>query len=182
MLEGLFQPRQSAQRIVLARYGAETGIAFIVLAYVLQAILQIVLPGARTLPEGVEGLPMVLHLLNMLVLTAVAGMLSLAIFGVGRAFGGSGSRRQAFVLVSWHTLVTTLLAPVFLIGMAQVASGAVSPVVMGLMIAAGTIWLWVLAAYTAVLHGFRSPWGVMGVMLGTAFLISSIFATLVPAA
>ena len=67
--------------------------------------------------------------------------------------------------------------------MARIAGGGeVEPAILGLMVAGGMVWLWVLAVYTAVLHRFRSPWGVMGVMVGLSFLLSSLLVNMVPAA
>ncbi|MDT8343718.1 MAG: YIP1 family protein [Thermohalobaculum sp.] len=182
MIEGLFQPAASARRILAANHGVDTAMLFVVLAYAVQAIIQILLPGARNLPEGVEQVPVTLHLLNIIIQAMVIGVLSLMVFGAGRIFGGTGSRKQAFVIVAWHTLVTTLLSPVFLFGMAQIAAGQpVSPVVLVLLVVTGSFWLWVLAVYTAVLHGFRNPWGVLGVMLGISFLVSALLMSMVPA-
>ncbi|MCL5775892.1 hypothetical protein M1105_02610 [Limibaculum sp. FT325] len=182
LVEGLFQPRRSAHWVLSANHGIDTALLFIVLAYSLQAVIQILLPGARTLPEGFEGLPLAMHLLNLLLQVLLAGMMSFMIFAVGRLFGGTGSRLQAFVIVGWHTLVTTLLAPPFLLGMAQIAAGSgVSPAMLGLMVAAGIVWLWVLAVYTAVLHGFGSVWAVMGVITGALLLVSALFMNMMPA-
>lgn len=182
MIEGLVQPGNSARRILAADLGLDAAVLIVVLAYVLQAILQILLPGARALPEGVSQVPIALHLLNVLLQVMLVSLLSLMIFGVGRLFGGAGTRKQAFVIVAWHTLVTTLLAPVFLIGMARIAAGeALAPVLLVLMVGAGSFWLWVLAVYTAALHDFRSPWGVMGVMLGISFMLSALLMSMVPA-
>lgn len=183
MIEGLFQPRQAAARILAGNHGADAAVLFLVLAYLIQAMLQILLLGAREQPEGAASVPAVaFHLLNIVLQAAMAGIISLLIFGIGRVFGGTGSRLQAFVLVAWHTLVTTVLSPVFLIGMGQLGAGEISGAVLGLMVVAVSIWLWVLAVYTAVLHRFRSPWGVMGVMVGLSFLLSSLFMAMIPAA
>lgn len=182
MLEGLIQPRRSARWVLDANHGIDTALLFVVLAYALQAILQILLPGARTLPEGIDRVPASLHLMNVLLQVMLVSVLSLMLFGIGRLFGGTGSRKQAFVIVAWHTLVTTLLAPAFLIGMGQIATGdPVSPGMLALMVVTGSLWLWVLAVYGAVLHGFGNPWGVMGVMLGILFLVSALLMNLVPA-
>lgn len=181
MAEGLYRPRISAERILSANYGVDVGVMFLVLAYLIQAILQIVLPGARDLPDGVDRIPIAVHLLNILLQAALVGMLSMLIYGGGRAFGGTGTKRQAFMIVSWHTLVTTLLAPIFLIGVAHIVSGEVPSTLLFLMAAAGMLWLWVLAVYMAALHGFRNAWGTMGVMFAVVFLLSSVFVNMMPA-
>ncbi|MBK0400209.1 hypothetical protein H0I76_13505 [Limibaculum sp. M0105] len=182
MIEGLFQPARSARWLLSADLGLDTALLFVALAYVLQAIIQIVLPGARPLPDGIGHVPLTLHMLNLLLQVFLVAFMSFMIFAIGRLFGGTGTRKRAFLIVSWHTLVTTVLSPPFLIGMASVALGKeLSPPLLGLMVAAAAVWLWVLSVYTAVLHGFSNPWGVMGVILGVLFLLSALFMNMVPA-
>lgn len=181
MTEGLLAPRASARRVLLARYGVDVALLFAVLAYAVQAMLQIVIPGARTLPEGMSGIPVGMHFVNLLLQVLIIWILSMAVFGIGRLFGGQGSRSQAFVLVAWHALVTTLLAPLFLLGAAQIQGGEIPAGALFVLFVAGSIYLWVLACFTAELHGFRSPWGVMGVMLAVMFLFSGLFMNLAPA-
>lgn len=182
ILEGLLQPRISARRILAANLKADAAIMMLVLAYVVQAILQIVLPGARPLPEGVSGVPIGLHFFNILLQIIMVGVLAMMIYGFGRLFGGAGTRLQSFVIVAWHTLVTTVLAPVFIYGMAQLSGGTVpAPTLLLMLIAAGA-WMWLLACYTTELHGFRSAWGPMGMMIAASFLFSMLFVNMIPAA
>ena len=182
ILEGLLQPRISARRILAADLKMDAAILMLVLAYLVQAILQILLPGSRELPEGFSGVPLGLHFFNILLQIIVVGVLAMMIHGFGRLFGGVGSRLQSFVIVAWHTLVTTVLAPVFIYGMEQVAEGTVpSPMLFLMLIAAGA-WMWLLACYTTELHGFRSAWGPMGMMLAASFLFSMLFVNMIPVA
>lgn len=179
MVEGLFAPRRSARRVLGAGWGLDVAVLLAVLAYVVQAIVAILMPGARTGLEG-EGLPVAFHLINLLVQLAVVGVVGLAVWGLGRAFGGEGSREGALLLVAWHAFVTTLLAPLFLLGQsaAREDAEAMSPFALVLFAVAVAQYLWVLAAYATELHGFRNPWGVVGVMVAVMMLFSTVVISL----
>lgn len=184
MVEGLFAPRISARGVLRAQYGLDTAIQFAVLAYCIQAIMAILMPGVPgAQPQG-AGSSIGFHFLNIFAQLAIIGMLAFAVWGIGQLFGGGGSRRQALVLVSWHALVTTLLAPLFLLGASAVGQEG-DAIPLGVVLIFGVAvaqYLWVLACYTMELHGFRSPWGVMGVMLAVAVLLSTLVMSAAPGA
>ncbi|MEM9761834.1 MAG: hypothetical protein AAF968_04890 [Pseudomonadota bacterium] len=80
--------------------------------------------------------------------------------------------------------MTTLLAPLFLFGTAAVAEGepGETPLAVVFVFAvAVSQYLWVLACYTMELHGFRNPWGVLGVMVAVAMLFSTAILSVVGA-
>ncbi|MGF1553452.1 MAG: YIP1 family protein [Paracoccaceae bacterium] len=180
MIEGLFAPRRSARRVLAAGWGLDVAVLLAVLAYALQAILAILVPGAR--PETAEGsLPLGAHLINLLRQLAVVGVEGFAVWGLGRLFGGTGSREGALILVAWHAFVTTLLAPFFLFGQASLREGDEEALPLLLLVALALALaqsIWVLAAYATELHGFRNPWGVVGVMVAVMMLLSTIVVSL----
>lgn len=182
MVEGLVSPRASARRVLAADLGLDAAFLFLVLAYALQAILQILLPGVRELPEGMESIPLGVHMVNLFVQIAIVGIFAALLHGLGKLFGGTGSRRQAFVIMAWHTLVTVLLTPLFLYGFTTIEDREIPVGTMFLMLACAIVWLWVLAAYAAELHGFRSIWNVFGVIFGMSFLMSAFVVNVLSAA
>lgn len=160
----------------------DAAVLMLVLGYLIQAIFQIVIPGARQLPSQMQGgIPVGLHLFNLVLQFIVAAVLAMMVYSIGRLFGGTGTRLQSFVLVSWHTLVTSVLAPAFIWGMSHVSETQVPPAPLFVLAVSGSTWLWVLAAFTAELHGFRSTWGPLGIMLVASFLFSFLIMTLIPA-
>ncbi|MEM7526559.1 MAG: hypothetical protein AAF416_02630 [Pseudomonadota bacterium] len=175
MVQGLFSPRASARAVLAQGYKLDTAVQFAVLAYCFQAILAILIPGARD-AGAPSGVPIGFHVLNLIAQVALVGILGFAVWGIGALFGGKGDREQALVITAWHTLVTTLLSPLFLLG--AVAAGGATPDQMPVGIVfifaiAVSQYLWVLACYTMELHGFRNPWGVLGVMVAVAMLFST---------
>ncbi|MEM9783717.1 MAG: YIP1 family protein [Pseudomonadota bacterium] len=190
MLEGLFAPKLSARRVLAQDWGLDVAVQFTLLAYALNAILATLIPGAR--PEIAGGSIITVHLVNMILQVLLVGVIGAMVWGVGRMFGGAGARDRALVLVAWHTLVTVLLAPFFQLGTAALrdtlpegepGGGAVdmsaAPGWVVLSFGVGvSAWLWLLASYTTELHGFRSTWAVLGVMVAVAMLLSVVVLNL----
>lgn len=175
MVEGLFAPTKSAREVLSGQYSLQTGVQFVILAYVLQAMLAILIPGARG-EEAADGLPIGFHVLNLIAQFGMVGVIGFAIWGIGRLFGGAGTREQALIITAWHTLVTVLLAPFFLGGTALSGDDPqeIGGVAVLLFLYAVTQYLWTLACYTKELHGFSSPWGVLGVMVAFAALFGQV--------
>jgi hypothetical protein len=176
MVEGLFAPRASARAVLAQGWGLDVAVQFAVLAYCLQAILAILIPGARGDAMPASGVPVGFHVLNLVAQVMLVGLLGLAVWGIGAIFGGRGTRDQALVITAWHTLVTTLLSPLFLLGAASSRGADPEQMPIGVVFVfavAVSQYLWVLACYTMELHGFRNPWGVLGVMVAVAMLFST---------
>jgi hypothetical protein len=152
----------------------------VVLAYCIEAMLRVVVPGGRPedLEPGIFG-----HLFSILIVIAATFVLGVLIFAIGRVFGGTATREQSIVAASWHLLVMTLVLPVLLIGagetglaLAQMEDpAAVSPGTLLVLALYTSLYVWLLAKYAAAIHGFRSEWPAVGVIVGLALLISSLF-------
>jgi len=174
--EGFVRPRSSVRRVIDAGQGIDTVVAMVLMAYLVQAIAAVAMPGGR--PETSQS-ALLWHVVNLfshfLVFFAVAGLA----YWIGRAFGGSGRMDQTLVAIGWHWLVTSFLAPLALIGWAEVMAGEPSAFGPLLLIATSVIFLWILSAFLAELHGFRSIWAVLGVTLGLMLVMSLLLMSLV---
>jgi hypothetical protein len=180
IFEGLFAPRRSARRVLHAGWGLDVAVLLAVLAYAVQAIVAILMPGARAGLDA-QGAGVAFHFANLLVQLALVGLVGLAVWGGGRAFGGAGTREGALVLVAWHALVVTPLTPLFLLGQSAAREEAESASPLALLVFAVAVaqYLWVLAAFATELHGFRNPWGAVGVMVAAMMLFSSVVISLI---
>lgn len=168
--EGLTRPRASIERLLAREPGIADAALMVVLSYSVQAILTLLVPGARG-EQGTLGL--FDHLVWLLLSIAGTFVLGFLIHAIGRAFGGVATREQALVVAAWHTLVMTLLVPLYLFGAAQVGEQSIPPAALLVMLLYGAVWFWLLARYTAVAHRFSSEWNVVGVMVGVAIVFSA---------
>ncbi|MEM6488376.1 MAG: YIP1 family protein [Pseudomonadota bacterium] len=185
MLEGLFEPRRSAQWVLEGKWSMETAVQLVVLAYALSAMLSIVIPGGPPSPDS--GVVFVQHALLIVVKVVYTGILALAAWGIGALFGGRGSFDEAIPLFGWHALVTVLLSPLASLAAGQMpqpdadvplidergqvtaealaAATDVPPGAAILLLTAFFISLWLMASYVAELHRFESTWKVFGVIV-----------------
>lgn len=92
----------------------------------------------------------------------------------GRAFGGRGRLDDAALLVAW-------LQGIFLfLQAAQILFLLILPVVSDIIGTFGmALFLWLLAPFVMVLHGFSSVWKVLFGILGTAFLLALAASVLI---
>lgn len=168
--EGLTRPRASIERLLARDPTVADAALMVVLSYSVQAIVTLLVPGAR---GAVGAIGLANHLLWLLLSIAGTFVLGFLIFVIGRAFGGTASREQSLVVAAWHTLVMTLLVPLYLFGALQVGEEQIPPGAVMVMLIYGAIWFWLLARYTAVAHKFANEWNVVGVMVGVAILFSA---------
>lgn len=108
----------------------------------------------------------------------LSGMaLLILVFGVhlvGRAFGGQGELTGAVVLVSWLQAIFLLLQAVRVLFLLTVPLLADVIGTFGLM-----LFFWLLAPFVTELHGFRSVWGVLFGIIGSAFAIALVLSLLI---
>jgi len=100
----------------------------------------------------------------------------LAVFIVGRAFGGTGGFDDALQLMLWLQFVMLLFAivelPISLMG--QQISGVFD------MVSAFYV-TWMTVHFITVLHGFRSLWLVFAGLMGVSILIGFVLIMLLGA-
>jgi hypothetical protein len=186
IVQGYAAPRASARGILSANLSFSDAILIVVLAYVIEAVSQILVPGARM---GEETSVISRHGLGLItqiaILFAIAGLVS----GFGRAAGGTGTYAQSLVIIAWHALVTSFLSPLALYAVVQMqgidfqdpdASLGTGSLV-ALFLFAG-MWLWLLASYICELHGFKNIAGVMGavvvISMGASLLLGVVVSGL----
>ena len=178
LIEGIVSPRASARWILSGHHSVQTAILMSVLGYMIVAIVSVVMSAFTPQRPGVAMNPLVMHLTGLLLRVLGVFVLGTIIHGAGRLFGGNGTRRQAFVIAGWHSLVTSLLAPLMLLGgqsLSLESGGAQIAVIFS-----GLVYIWLLACYVTELHGFRSVGAVLATMLGVSMVIGMILLNLIP--
>ncbi|MEL6197717.1 MAG: Yip1 family protein [Pseudomonadota bacterium] len=182
MVEGLFAPSRAAREILEARLTLQTGVLFVVLSFLLSAMISIVM--RLMLLEEPSGPSLGGYVLGLISAFVRVGLFGVAIWWGGRLFGGEGARDQALILVAWHAVVTApleILVNLVALELAAVmpnpgdpvdpeAMAEISQIVLLLALYAGFQYLWTLACFTKELHGFSQPWGTMGVMVACTAL------------
>lgn len=179
-------PRASLRQVLDAGHGFDVVLLFLVLGYLIEAILARLLIGSSIQGSG-GAIPY--HVLNIIVTAVGFFLLSGVIYWAGRAMGGTATLAQAQIATAWFMLVTSLITPIALAslpdGMRNPPSDPNTPIDMtganptAIFIVAGIV-MWLLSSTIAEAHGFRSVWRVagviLGIMLGAMILVSSLAA------
>ncbi|MEM6547660.1 MAG: YIP1 family protein [Pseudomonadota bacterium] len=173
--EGLYSPRLSARKILDGNHGMDAVVLMVALSYLVQAILAIIITGRAASEEDHLFFG---HLLAAVVHIGLFLLIVMLAFGIGKVLGGRGTRQQAFQVIGWHTLVTTLLAPVFLLAQTQMTPDGAPGIVIAVFLMAGGVWLWVLANFVAELHGFQSVWSTLAGVFAVAMLMAGLMTAL----
>ena len=179
MLEGLLlaardtviDARSAAQRVIALRLPLGTGVLALLLTSVLAALLagltfQVSGLGGDDAMSVLFGSPFSIALIQI----GVQGSATVLIHVIGRLFGGRGQLSDAVALMAWLEAVLLLaqLAQLLLIGLVPVLAEMLGLLGMGLF-------LWLLTAFTAELHGFRALGRVfLGIIL-TALAVGVLF-------
>jgi len=121
-------------------------------------------PG-NPLIDGLMGNPVLLAVVQFMGL-----MLSvLAIYLVGRAFGGTGTFEQSLLISIWLQFYM-LIVQTGLIVIALLSSGLAQ----ALDSAAFVYMIWLLVNFIAILHGFTSLWKVFAGLVATSLAASFV--------
>ena len=189
VIAGCLQPRASVRRILDGGHGYDVALLMVVLAYLVREISVLLILGDR--PDG-AGFMFTMHLQGLIQRLFSFLILSAAVYGVGRAFGGTGTWRQTNLAMAWYLLVTSVVVPLALPAVIHIADivdaagdGPVEPVdipaqpLVMFMVASG-IMLWLFACYIAELHRFARTWNVVAVILGLSAALSFVVMALVP--
>jgi hypothetical protein len=164
--ESVTSPRTAARAVLALRLPAAVLWQLMVLVSILTVLLifaEITAGGGPTsFLDVLSTDPIVMAGLQFLSLLVMAA----ALYGVGRAFGGTGDWAGAMALVIWlqaimlgvaafQTVLYLLLPPLAqLVGLASVV-----------------LLLWLLTNFTAELHGFTNLWAVFFGILGAGALL-----------
>jgi hypothetical protein len=123
------------------------------------------------MPEG-GGFALPSPIATAVVQFGVLAMMSLAVHQIGRRFGGRGTQAGAAVIVIWVQFVLVALQA------AQLVALFVLPPVADLLGLAGiALFLWLLTAFVAELHGFRSTGQVFVGVIVSIFAVAFALAT-----
>jgi len=172
VIEGFSAPRASVRSILDAKHGFDVTFSLVVLAYVVQAfflvlIAQTLFPVPSDAQPSVS--PLMFHIFNLFVQFFIFCLMTGVVFWVGRLFGGTGKLEDTMLGLAWYLFVTSFLSPFFFFGVSSVMAESESALSVLLLFGSMAIGLWVLANCIAEIHGFRSAWRVLSVMLGLLF-------------
>lgn len=97
---------------------------------------------------------------------------TVAIYLIGRRFGGRGRLRDIAMAMAWFSFATVVFAPVWFLATMPWLVGRTLASVAGIAVAIGSIWLW--ANFVAEAHRFESALRVaivVGIILALGVLI-----------
>lgn len=165
-------PREGAAEVLAYGVPREALWTIMFLVVVLSVILAEIsaLATSAAAPEILGGLmanPLAIGALQLAILLATVA----AVFGVGRAMGGSGSVEETALLISWLQFIMACIQVV------QVVAFVLLAPLGGLIgIAALVLFLWLLTNFVAVLHGFRSLGQVFLMIVVSTFTIAFLLS------
>lgn len=177
-VDGLLTPRASLRRLIRSGWGLDEAALLVGLGYCIQAIFAILIPGGR--PPEVSGLPLGYHLGQILIQYTLFFLGSGGIYWGGRLFSGQGSLPDSYLAMGWYVLVTSLLSPILIAGVALAQLEAYSVFGAFLMFSVAAAGLWLLAAYIAEAHRFESVGKVFGAVFGSIFVLALLITLFAP--
>ena len=178
-------PRAGARAVITMALPGPIGWLALVLMAVISAALAAVIYAAFPIaadPAAPQMAAMEQILANPLLLalmqTAILGIGAMLIWRIGRAFGGAGTLANAVALLAWLEFILLLLQ------VAQTVTMAISPPLSQAIGVFGfVLFLWLLANFTAELHGFASVFttflGIVGSVIALSFMAAIIIAVLI---
>lgn len=188
---GYLHPRASVRRLLAGKHGFEAAIGMVVLAFLVHEIFFILVPGGR--PDGVS-VTFIDYILGLVGSLMSFGIYTVAVYYLGRLFGGRGTLEQTALVISWFLLVTSPLyamaAPSMMRFLEAVQVAAETPSsppavpgdAMAIVLGSSVLMLWLLASYVAELHRFQRTWNVLATIFGFMILFSFVFSGMMPTA
>lgn len=170
----LTEPQRAAAYVKEHTPSQDRALEFALLVVALGAFVSALLAplsGSADLP-GIGALvrnPLLLAIVDYMVLLITVVLVHV----IGRMFSGRGRFEEAVMLVAWLQFVMIC----FQIAIAFV-SWVLPPLANPSAFAANLFAVWLLARFVAVLHGFRSHWGVLGGIVLAALVVAFIMGLL----
>lgn len=161
-------PREGAEEVLSLGVPPAAIWPFLLLTVVLSAILGqistfIMMGTTDVMAAGLLAMPAVTGVLQFLVLLGSI----LAIYHIGRGFGGTGTLLEVALLMGWLQLIMICVQAV------QLGLAIVAPPFAGIVgIAALALFMWLLTNFVAVLHGFRSLGQVFVMIILSLFVLA----------
>ena len=177
LADGLRAPRPTLRRVLEQRPGAEAIVGFSLASYALSVALIMLFgePRPPTMPA------LTWHLAGLFGWVGQIAFSAAIAFGVGRLFGGKGSLRECFLGISWLTLITFFIPPIWANFFNATAVGEADGITVLLAVAGAALGVWLLSAVVAEVHRFRSTWTVLGVMMGMTMGFALLLMVMMPA-
>lgn len=177
--EGIWAPRASMRRMLPQISGVDSIVGLVVLGYVVQALVALVIPGAR--PETPAN-PLGWHIAGLAFQGVLFALSAGLVFLIGRIFGGTGSVLQTFAAMAWYSFVSAFLSPLALAGVGGLTQTEEPNGFAALLLVAATILgLRMFAGFVAEVHGFRNTWTVVAVSVGLVMGASALLSVFVQA-
>lgn len=171
----LRNPRGAAQELLRMGLPAQAAWAALALVCVLSTVLVHLSVGLLPVQDQAELAVILGNPLGTLVMSGSALLiLVFAVHLIGRAFGGGGTLDGAVLLVAWLQAIFLMLQLV------QILFMIILPLVADVIGTFGlALFLWLLAPFVTVLHGFQSVWKVLFGIVGSAFAIALALSILI---
>lgn len=165
-------PRAGLRDVMNMVKGYEGAALLFMLSFSINTGLVIVM--GLFLGQGGAGLG---YLISNLIFSVIAYAIGvLLVFQIGRAFGGKGTAAEVAVMMSWHSVVTVIFAPLVAAAtFEELAHGAPAFITFGQLAMVGVV-LWLLTQFVAETHGFKSALRVAGVIFGCVFAVAFLFS------
>lgn len=188
IVEGYLAPRRSVRRLLDDGHGMGVALLMVLLGYLITAIFAVIFLGDV---PGRESGTVGFYVRELVLGFGLFFILSGLIFSVGKMAGGTGSRIETNVAVAWFFLVTSFLTPLragvsMTLQTVETENGPVEmpsmePGSVLILLALSGVILWLLACYTAELHGFKKVWNVVGSLLMGMVAVTILFMFLAAA-
>ncbi len=170
--ETLTRPREAAERLLAMNVPDDARW----LGFVIVVVLSVLLGQVSVLLMGEGGFPGGMLFMAMFQTMILLGMV-VAVQGVGRVFGGTGSFPDTLLLIAWLQFVMLVFQ------VAQLVALVIIPPLFGMIaVVALVVFIWMLTQFIMALHGFTQPMkvfvGIIFSFFGAAFLMAIALAIL----
>ncbi len=168
--ETLTRPHEAAARLLAMNVPDDARW----LGFVIVVVLSVLLGQVSVLGMGEDGFGGGMLFMAMFQTSVLLGMV-VAVQGIGRALGGTGTFPDTLLLIAWLQFVMLVFQ------LAQIVALFLIPPLFGMIaVAALVVFLWMLTQFVLVLHGFTSPVkvfvGIIFSFFGVAMLMAIVLA------